>query len=259
MKKGYELYSLARALDVLCCFSDEHPEWGVTELAEYLGENKSTVHRTLFSLEAKGMVEQRPNRRYVLGLRVFELGNVFRLEADLIRTARPHMEHLARDIRLTVRLAVLENGKIYDIARADSPDPLWIQVGSGGREATCSAAGKVFLAYIKEKEARNFVSVMGMPRRTANSITDLDALLEGLRKVRRLGYAVENEELTSWIRSLAAPVFNDEGKVVSALEASGTIQQLPSERDAALGERISRAAQHISHELGYYGSQARTG
>src|SRR5438045_1882213 len=29
--------SIDRALEVLCCFSNERPEWGVSDLAEYLG------------------------------------------------------------------------------------------------------------------------------------------------------------------------------------------------------------------------------
>jgi len=51
---------LQRAMRLLTTFDHEHPEMGVTELAQRLDLHKATVHRILFTLELEGFVQQNP-------------------------------------------------------------------------------------------------------------------------------------------------------------------------------------------------------
>ena len=55
------LRSVNNALAVLESFSAERPEIGVTELSQALGLGKSTVHRLLTSLAARGYVRKNPD------------------------------------------------------------------------------------------------------------------------------------------------------------------------------------------------------
>src|SRR3989338_6272239 len=69
------LRSVSNALAVLETFSVERPELGVTELSQQLHLGKSTVHRLLASLAARGYVRKNPGTgRYALGLKAFEAG-----------------------------------------------------------------------------------------------------------------------------------------------------------------------------------------
>lgn len=52
------LRSVTNALAVLEAFSVDKPELGVTELSHTLGLGKSTVHRLLASLAARGYVRK---------------------------------------------------------------------------------------------------------------------------------------------------------------------------------------------------------
>jgi len=83
------LRSVTNALSVLEAFSVERPEQGVTELAHALGLGKSTVHRLLASLAARGYVRRNPEtERYSLGLKAFD-------PPDLLRAVRKGLSYRA--------------------------------------------------------------------------------------------------------------------------------------------------------------------
>lgn len=248
----YMLCTLSRALEILSCFSGQSPEWGVTELAGYLGMNKSTVHRILITLESQGAIERHPNRRYGLGVRLFELGNAYRLQADVNGLAEPVMKRLAARVRLVVRLGKIEAGKAYDLARVDSPEPLHLYVNPMvGREATCSAVGKIFLAEKTGEQVTVFVKKYGLRARTPRSIVNLDGLTAELAKVREQGYALNNQEFVMWLRSIAAPVYDDLGQLAAALSVSGTLPEIPTKRIPVLAAEVRKAAEEISQALGW--------
>ena len=64
--------SLAKALNVLSCFTVQEPVLGVTELAQRMGMTKSNIHNILSTFRELGYLERRPDGRYTLGLRMLE-------------------------------------------------------------------------------------------------------------------------------------------------------------------------------------------
>ncbi len=79
--------SAARVLDVLSCFTTDHLEWGVSEIAAYLGLVKSAAHRFLQTLEQAGYVDRTSRHRYRLGVRALEMGKVYRFQTLLLQAA----------------------------------------------------------------------------------------------------------------------------------------------------------------------------
>src|SRR4051794_7110351 len=76
------LQTIDRALDVLCAFEGKD-ELGISELSRMLKLPKSAVYRVVLTLASRGFVEQNAKRRYRLGLKMLELGNLCRLRLDL--------------------------------------------------------------------------------------------------------------------------------------------------------------------------------
>src|SRR5690606_15632236 len=100
-----EIRSVGRALEILTCFSTATPEWGVTELSEYLGLSKGVIHRLLRTLTIYGFVEQLSSKRYTLGMKTLELGNAVRFNRRLLLHAEPVLQALAATIPVVVHLA----------------------------------------------------------------------------------------------------------------------------------------------------------
>ena len=100
-EKGTTVQSVSRALDILNYFESEE-ELGISELAARMGLSKSSAYGLVNTLAAYGYLQQTENKRYRLGLRLFELGNVMhqridqRAEAKLLRRARSRAERVLK-------------------------------------------------------------------------------------------------------------------------------------------------------------------
>ena len=106
------LHTIERTGQLLKLFTLERPEWGITELATTLGWSTSTTHDLASSLAHIGFLMQSGNRRYKIGMRVLELGQVA-LDASSLRfEARKSMEKFAAQYDDTILLGVLAGGKI---------------------------------------------------------------------------------------------------------------------------------------------------
>jgi IclR family acetate operon transcriptional repressor len=76
---------------------------------------------------------------------------------------------------------------------------------------------------------------------------------EHLVEIRRLGYAVDDEERIEGVRCAASPIFNHAGTVVGAISVAAPLQRTPPERLRQLGEDAKQTAEAISRQLGFMG------
>jgi IclR family transcriptional regulator, KDG regulon repressor len=99
-----------RALDILLCFTRQTPRLTMTQIAERVGMNKSTVHRLLGTLEKKRFVQREPSTGlYQLGIRLFQMAYLTLEQNDLRRFAAPFLQRLCSQNRETVTLSVLDD------------------------------------------------------------------------------------------------------------------------------------------------------
>ena len=185
------LQTIEKASEVLALFDREHSEWGVREVAEALGLAKSSAHDLLTSLEQVGLLGKNDEGRYRLGWRLVTLSETLLATTELRREARPIMEELADQYRETIHLAVLDDTKVVYVDKLEGKQAVRVELTSLGTRlyAHCSALGKVLLAYEPEENVKRIIKAEGLPRFTANTITDADELEQTLAKVRKQGYA----------------------------------------------------------------------
>ena len=183
--------SVKKAMELLDLFTEERPEWGVTELAQALGLPKATVHGLLCSLVEGGVLHRLPSGRYRLGWRIPLLNRVLMESVPLRLEARPRMARLAELYGETVHLAVLERGRVLYLEKQQGNRAIQVNITGVGAYlyAHASALGKVLLSGLSEKEVIAVVRTHGLPALTPNTITTLEELLSELRGVRERGYA----------------------------------------------------------------------
>ena len=93
----------------------------------------------------------------------------------------------------------------------------------------CSAPGKAIMAYLPNTVRDRYLSYMEFTRYNARTITTRDAYLEELEKVRKLGYAMDNEEELNGVICIGAPIFNYTGYPCGAIWISGPKDRLSKE------------------------------
>ena len=114
------------------------------------------------------------------------------------------------------------------------------------------AVGKVLLATLPDVEVDEIIAQRGLPRLTKNTIVHLEELKKHLANVKTQGYAVDDEENEEGIRCVAAPVMNNQGKVIAAISISGPSVRLTEERiHNKLEKQVMKSALQISKKLGY--------
>jgi DNA-binding IclR family transcriptional regulator len=249
------LQTIEKASEVLALFDREHPEWGVREVAEALSLAKSSAHDLLTSLEQVGMLGKNDEGRYRLGWRLVTLSETLLATTELRREARPIMEELADQYRETIHLAVLDDTKVVYVDKLEGKQAVRVELTSLGTRlyAHCSALGKVLLAYQPEENVKRIIKAEGLPRFTANTITDANELEQTLVKVRKQGYATDQEEILPDLCCIGAPIHDHTGHVIAAISMS-----LPAYRfqrsQAEFRKAVMRTGKLISERLGYYGS-----
>jgi DNA-binding IclR family transcriptional regulator len=180
---------------------------GVTRLARHLEVPVPTAYRMLRALERAGYVEQLAgSREYRLTLKLFELGSRVASRTTLRDPASHEVERLARQCGLATSLSVLAGGDILYLAEVRTGEQPAVSLPPGSRApATCTAMGKAMLA-VAPGDLRAAVGPGPYPSRTEHSVTSYDALVAELAEVRRLGYALDRQELSLGVWCVAAPI-----------------------------------------------------
>jgi len=243
--------SVERVFEVLEALSQG--ERKVADLAQSMGLPRTTVYRLLGTLEPRGYVRRNPlTGAYRLGFRLFELGNRLIHQIGLEDEATSRMEELSRRCGETVNLAVLDDFQVLYIRKVESREPLKMGLLVGTRvPAHCSGLGKAMLAFSGPDHVDRYISAVSLTGYTPNTITQADALREEMERIRRQGYAIDDEEYFPGIRCVAAPVLDHEGRVAAGLSISGPLVRMGWKRMRALAGDIRECAKGISSGLGY--------
>ena len=252
-RSASHVQSVERALMLLDFLAREDREMGLTEIAKAMRWPKTTVYGLIATLRHHYYVDQSPvTGRYRLGVKLFELGNAVARGWDVRSIARPAMQNLNAKLGEMVQLAIESGGEVLYIEKLDSTHMMRIVSEIGVRlPMHCTGLGKVLLAYKKPSEVKWILSKHGMRMMTANTITDRDAFEQELIKIRRQGYAIDDREIMDSLRCIAAPIFDREGNVEYAVSVSGLAGNLQGERFDTVRDELIRAADNISHSMGY--------
>jgi DNA-binding IclR family transcriptional regulator len=184
-----------------------------------LGVPRSSAHAILQTMEARSYVA-RTAGTYSLGSRVWEVAQ--RWGAPDLRTAmRPSMLELARRTEETVQAAQLEGADAFYLEVCESLHPVKLSSRPGARlPAHASGVGKVLLAQLDVPEARRRLSVGRLEALTPKTLTDPEELLVELERIRKRGYAIDDEEFAIGLHCVAMPVRSASGEVVAALSVA---------------------------------------
>jgi len=225
-------------------------ELGTNELARRTGVNASTVSRLLATLAADGYVDQSPNGRYRLGIRLVQLGNAVVDRLDLRELAQPVLHELVEQVGETATLSVQGEHEAVTVDFARSPSSVQ-GVAQIGRPsvAHATATGKVMLAF------GNTTLPPGPLRRyTTRTIADPRLLARAIERARRSGWADAVGEREEDLAALAAPVRGSRGELAAIVGVQGPASRLDAHaREAAL-EPLLAAAGKLSARLGFVGS-----
>src|SRR5690625_7880989 len=171
-------------IDVLRCFSSEHPLVGVTEIADQVGLHKSSVSRLLTTLESEGWVEQDTStRKYQLGLGLIAIAGPLLANLNVRKVAYPYLLELAESSQETAVLAVWEESAAVTVEQIASDRTIKHTSPLGARYAsTGSATVQIFLADLEFKALETLLDKGTIRLQDGWAITEIIRLLDEVWK-----------------------------------------------------------------------------
>lgn len=221
-----KIVSVDRALDILILLYNNGKEMGVSEIGKALELNKSTVHRTLATLENKGFVHQnKENERYWLGIKLYAMGLLVGEKLSLADLFKPYTKQLFDEFKEVINVSILDTDSsdgyksVVILKEVDNRKTLSINPNIGlSSDVHVSSVGKSLIAFTKGLDIEK---LKNLKKYTENTITDVDDILEELEKIRQQGYAIDNEEQEVGLICIGAPILGKDGNAIAAMSISG--------------------------------------
>ncbi len=240
---------LERTMMLLETLAEHARPSSLKQLSGETGLHPSTAHRILAVLVEHRLVDRVEPGAYRLGIRLLELGHVVKSRLNVRQEALPHMEKLHRTLHESVNLSVRQGDEIVYIERVLGGRSMMRIVHLVGDRAPLhiTAVGKIFLMDAGAEQSREYARRTGLPARTRNTLTSLPKLMQELERVRRLGYAFDNEETEIGVRCIGAGIRDDEGRLIAGLSVSAPAPRL----ERSWAPIVKETADEISSALGF--------
>ena len=251
-KADNSVQSVDRVLDIIEVLSTEHEGIGVTAIANRVSLHKSTTHRLLTTLTNRGYVAKSADGNYKIGLKLIEAVSCYINSLELQTEARPYLVDITGELGLTSHLGVLDKDMVVYIEKMDvvSSVRMYSQIGLR-MHAYCSSLGKCLLSNYSKEELDGIMKDCSFIRFTKNTIGSIGELHKEVAKVRKQGWAMDNEEYEIGHRCIGAPIYDYKGDIIAAISASGPKNLLKDDRIESVAAYVKKAATELSRSMGY--------
>ena len=254
----YHVPALARGLQLLTQFSREQRELSGAELARRLALPRASVFRMLCTLEQAGFLERCPDGvNYKLGLGVLRLGFELLASMELTELGRPVIEELRERSGHSAHLVVRDAREVVFVAKVAGRNAMFHSIQVGARlPAHATVLGRILLSDLSSAELAALYSQAPLSAYTPMTPTSLAALSELIAQDRERGYGVSMGGYEAGISTIAAPVFNEQGRVTAAVSISLPTGRIDEPELAPLIEAVRAAAAQMSERLRHQPEQA---
>ena len=221
------------------------------DLARAAGMPAAKAHPYLVSFIKLGLVEQESDGgRYGLGPLALQLGLISLQQYDPVRLATPRIEELAQQLGHTVAIAVWGNRGPTIVRVAEAPTAVHISMRHGVvMSLRGTASGRVFAAY---RPCAEVLAALRAEAALEGGDATLDRKFEAvLQRTREQGIASTDGGVVPGVSALAAPVFDDRGRMVLSLTAIGPSGSFDLSLDGAMAALLRRSGLELSKQLGW--------
>lgn len=223
------------------------------EISEELALPRSSLHGLLATMSGGGFLGfDEQSRRYHLGIRLWEAGQAYDRDRNLVRSAMPVLRAIRDELNETAQLAIRDGADNVYVAKVEADQKLVLVSHVGSRlPAYATGLGKALLAGLPDAEVQGLYADTPMMKYTDKTITAVNDLLERLATVRKRGYATDDGEYTPGVFCVAAPVRNATGLTVAAMSVSVPTVRVDATARRRMVRAVGRGAAQLSRELGF--------
>lgn len=246
-KEQYIVQSVVAAMRLLEEVA-EKPWQSVSALAKAKRMTKSQAFRLLTTLEHLGYVIKEA-QTYRLGYRSLYIGHLAERSMPIVALSRDVLDWLMAESQESVHLVERRGDVRFIVDMRESPQPLRTFAPIGQVDPlTIGGTGMVILAY---SDAAFIERILSQPLKkiTPKTLDDPEKIRQVLRRIRAEGVYTAREDFDPGAFSVAAPIYNPDGSVTTAVCVSGPLSRLDVLREEKHKELVLKAAKIISDRL----------
>ncbi|HEV7194159.1 MAG TPA: IclR family transcriptional regulator [Jatrophihabitantaceae bacterium] len=221
-------------------------------IARELGLPRSTAYHLLATLQDEGFVVHLPEeRRFGLGVSAYELGTGYTRHAPLQRLAQVQLAALVDRTRHGAHFAVLHGRDVLYVIEERAPGRPPLVTDAGVRlPAQLTASGRAMLAALPPQQVRAlFPGPEAFVTRNDRGPRSPSALRQVLAEVRRLGFAVEDGEISPGFGSVGAAVLDHNGHPLASVAVTYPDVEVSPQRRTQLAMRVVDTARTLSKRI----------
>jgi DNA-binding IclR family transcriptional regulator len=219
-KNTRTLQTVERTADIIS-YLEEMNGARITEIAERYDLAASSVHSHLTTLRDNGYVVKQGDE-YQLSLRFLEVGKYVQQRTEARRLADEYTKKLCDETGYRAIFLVEEHGLGVFLYMYSGEHTAWTHNSPGQQSPLHTlAAGKAILAHYPESRVREILEGKGMPRKTKNTITEIEDFLGELERVRERGYALNDNENVDGIKAIAVSAHGPANNLIGSFGISG--------------------------------------
>jgi len=238
-----------RLFGLLEVMAAKDQRYSLQGLVEETGLPKPTLHRMLQQLEGAGLLQREGDgRHYGIGTRLRRLSENLLFNDSLHGARHTVLRQLVEEIGESCNLTSLSGSEVVYLDRVETAAPLRFYLHPGSRVPVhCSASGKIFLSQMSAAQRRRLLSNAPLETYTAKTLTDPAALEKEVQRVRKDGFAIDNEEFLPGLLCIAALVpSGDEAPSNLCIAVQAPIMRLDTAKAKTLLPALQRAALALS-------------
>ena len=220
---------------------------------QFIDLPRASVFRMLQTLEQGGFVERvGDGANYKLGLSVLRLGFEFLASMELTEHGRPVIEDLRDHCGYSAHIVVRDNRDVVFVAKAAGRSAMFHSIQVGARlPAHATVLGRLLLSDLDLHSLRHLYPEEPLPAYTARTPTTLAQLKGLIDDDRARGYAVSQGGFETGISTIAAPVFNEQGRVAAAISISVPSQRIEDDALMPLVALVQASAAQMTERLSH--------
>jgi len=209
--------ALANGLRALEAFSATQKQMTLADVARLTGLSRAAARRYLHTMTACGYTEF-DGKRFQLTSRVLRLSHAYISSIQLPQIAQPIVEELGHKTDESIAFSVLDGAESLTIASSTPRRIVGIFTRVGTHlPALSTATGRAVLASRSDEEIRRRLQSDGIKKLTPKTKTTHEEIWNEIHRIRKFGYAINDEEIEVGLRVIAVPVRASGGTVVASL------------------------------------------
>lgn len=251
----YPVQTVEKAFEIVELLTGNRYSDGISisDLSKELDLGKSTVHRIIETMEAKGYIHQdEETKRYHLSWKLFELGNSIPRRRNLFTMDTSILQALCDKFQETVNMGVRVDDSVVTIHKINPTSSLIANLQIGTREALhATAMGKALVSQMTREELVKLLGSGPYEKFTSKTIMDVDQLIEETSLIRVRGYSLDDEEYSAGLTCISVPLKNYRNEIVAAVSLSGATIRMTDGKLNEIQKELREVARRLSSYLGW--------